>query len=399
MQILKLMVLSGKRLIKISNLILFLSLSVGLRANIARHSSILNEFLNGNNKAVIDSLKTFKHYNNDDSAFYNLYMGKLASNIATSERFYLEAIKQGRETAYYKDTCLEMGKIRFFERRYSDALEYLECAGDYADTHFWKARTYYKQGKNYRKARTEAELFINSSDNVDKVKLAYYTIADSWAETYDHDKAIEVLVQMAEKFPELLKSQYYLLKLGNYQFKTDNPKTSYEFYKQVVSIDRLSSYAYEAEKQLYVLKTLFKDCIDLSCLYPGNEVKPENRPVLPLKEITSKKPKEETEAEHNFALAEIRSTYLNSNPIRVDNPGKGIYLQIGRFGVENNASNLATKVREKQINCSYFKTVFNDKDSYVVLAGPFVDGSRAGSAKQILKSMNINSFLKVINEQ
>ncbi len=392
------MVLSGRRLIRLSLTIVGLSIGISLSAVVPRHANLIEQYKKGNSKVVADSLKTFKHYNNVDSAFYNLYMGKLASNIETSERFFLEAIKKGRNTEYYPEICLEMGKIRFFERRYKDALEYLACAKDYGDTHFWKARAYYKQAKNYRKARSAARAYIETSKDIDKVKLAYYTIADSWAETYDHDKAIDVLVEMGEKYPDLLQSQYYLLKLGNYQFKTDAPKTSYEFYKQVILIDRLSSYAFEAEKQLYVLKTLFKDSIDLACLYPGEDVKPENKPVLPLKKITKKKPKQENKVEHDKALAEIRQNYLGTNPVRVDKPGEGIYLQLGRFGVENNASNLVTKVRSKQINCSYFKTAFKEKDSFVVLAGPFTDGSKAGSAKKVLKTMQINSFLKVINE-
>jgi tetratricopeptide (TPR) repeat protein len=364
-----------------------------------RHQTIINEFKKGNKQAVRDSLSAFKQYNPDDTAFYNLYMGKIETNLTTAEGFFLKAIEQGRKGSYYEDTCMEMGKIRFFQRRYSDAVEYLQHVSNNPDAHFWLARSYFKTGKQYERARSEAAIYISASTDDERKKLAYFTIADSWADSNRYPEALKVLENLASAYPEILNSQNYLLKMGNYIFKTDKPNCSYDYYKQVVSIDRFTPYAFEAEKQLYVLKTMYKSSVDLSCLYPEDEIEPDKKPQInPIVETVVATPapvKDELQPE---LREDITAAFENMKPVRINKPEKGMYLQLGRFTVEKNANQVVEKVRNCKINSCYYIANYQDQDTFVVLAGPFENGSEAGTAKKILKEMEINSFLRVVNE-
>ncbi|MBN2829718.1 MAG: SPOR domain-containing protein [Candidatus Cloacimonetes bacterium] len=363
----------------------------------ARHQMIVDEFEKGNKQAVQDSLSAFKQYDSEDTAFYNLYMGKIETNLTTAETFFLKAIKEGRKGAYYEDTCLEMGKIRFFQRRYSDAVEYLQHIRSIPEAHFWLARAYYKTGKQFERARSEAAVYISASTDDERKKLAYFTIADSWADNYRYPEAIKALNNLANAYPDMLQSQYYLLKMGNYIFKTEKPNDSYEYYKQVVSIDRFTPYAYEAEKQLYILKTMFKSSVDLSCLYPEGEIEPDKKPQVTIKEepIVEVPKKEEIKPE---IREDIVATFEAMKPVKINKPEKGMYLQLGRFSVEKNANQVVEKVRNCKINSCYYIANYQDQDTFVVLAGPFATGTEAGAAKKILKELEINSFLRVVNE-
>ncbi|MDP8231809.1 MAG: SPOR domain-containing protein [Candidatus Zophobacter franzmannii] len=384
--------------------ILLSLLTTVLFGQTGRYARIQSDFQKGNKKAVKDSLSGFKQYSKDDTSFYNLYMGRLESNFKTAESFFLKVIKAGKRGMFYDEASLEMGKIRFFERHYKEAMNYFKQIKSIDEAHFWLARTYYKSGKNLSKARAEAKVYLNVAKDVEKKKLAYFTVSDAYADEYKYPDAIRVLGQMGDVYPELLKSQSYLLKLGHYNFKTVKPHNSYEYYKQTVELDRFTPYAFEAEKQLYILKNKFKETVDLSCLYPEGDVEPDKKPQVKRPRPKDKPiPKKTTVAKKKDVIepdlkAKLVSSYDGDLPKKVNKPEKGRYLQLGRFTVERNANKMVVKIRKSKINGCYYISEYQDKDTYVVLAGPFKSGSGASTAKKMLEAMEINSFIKVVND-
>lgn len=303
---------------------------------------LLIPFLNGNNPELEKK--------------YNLAKQTLKQKDFLKQ--FEELSSQHKDDYYGQLALLELAKSHLLDRSYKEAISCLEkiYIPEIEEKQYWLAKAYLNEDK-YQLAIISAQLYISETKNLDNAEVAFFIVAEAYLLQHKYKQALETLesLRISKYIKNNIPFLYY--KMGNCSELLGKYIDALVYYKKLKQEFPYNQYSYLAEERIFKLKN--DDMIDID--------------LATFNSHRIQEPKVETKAATGEDLK--------------------IYLQVGAFSSEANATNLGKKVKMVGYKYTIFPKMQNNTKLYIVAAGPFEDEIKLRQALQVLEHNGIKSFM------
>lgn len=337
---------------------------------------------NGDLDALAGALITLKPNIDEERAFvqfYNALLEKQSSQVMES----LKSLGQKYPTTLYAQKgMLELAKLHILDRDIELALAQLRkiSANELSEKSYWQAVCSF-QNSEWQNTINHAENYLRLIQNGIYTEEAYYLISDSYIYMNKASSAISSLNKLKAIKDLPTDNQYFYYRLGYAHELTTNNKEAVAQYKEGYLLNKFSQIAYMIEDRLFGMRESFGSSIDIAFLYPYVE--------LQLDEVST------VVNTNGQVTATPPPPPVNGNlPLKVsEKPSGDYFIQAGRFSSENNASNLAKKIRALEISAVYYEAFHNNAKTWVVVCGPFSTQQDAIFAHSKLRENEVDCFI------
>lgn len=322
----------------------------------------------------------------DEKAIVLYYKAMLTSDVEVTKTNLQALIDAYPKTHYAQKSLLELGNLFLLDRNYDRALAYYNkiTEPDFSEKHFWIANLYFQKG-DYSNAIASGNQYIRLSKSSQKQEDIYYLIADSYINLNQYNNAINTLKKLLTSSIQIGEEQYLRYRYGYASELLGNKLEAVSQYQQGYEIDRFSQLAYLIEDRLFEMRARYGSTIDLSFLYPYT--------ASPLPDIVLAE-QNKTDNVTESVNPDTTSSVKDLVPKEIDAAKqKGLFLQAGRFSMQNNAFNLCEKIISLGLVAQYYKSTQFKDVSWVVLVGPYQTQFEAVKAKNLLTENSIDSFI------
>ena len=281
---------------------------------------------------------------------------KQISNDEYEVTAFEEIFLESPESYYGQLSLLELGKLEILKRDYEKAISYLNQIHHprVLEKEYWLSEAYFKIGE-FSTAIIASQNYIYSSENHDKIELAYFIISESYIQMKNYTKALNTLDYLRNS--EYINNNIPLLhfKMGYCYEQSGNIDKAALSYKKLKKEFPYHQYTYQAEERM---NNLGNPSVDPTLL--------DNPEIQVKKQI----------------VEESKDKVIS-----------GRFLQVGVFGSKNNADKMISRIDEIFPGKSAsFPRKNNGKIQHVVAAGPFDSDDEINIAKARLSEKNISSF-------
>jgi len=371
---------------RIPGLILILTmLSSALMANIrAPFLEAEKQYKNGDLDEFASHLLTLKPSNDEERAFVLYYTALIKTQLNEARTALSQLIDKYPSARYGQLACLELAKGYVLERNIPEAKRFLQkvVLPDLGEKSYWQA-VCASEENDWQAAINHADNYLRLSKDKNYLEDAYYIVANGYigqGKYYSAQTTLNKLKGM-EGYPTDLQYFHYLL---GYAYELGGAKPeALSNYKQGYELNRHSQLAFQIEDRLFEMKGKYGSGLDITFLYPYTE--------LQIVQDTTEKTgsQESTPSEKPETPKENQG-----KPLKITERISGkLYLQAGRFSLENNAAGLVKTIRQMSLPASYYEALHNNQTTWVVLSGPFDAREDAVSAQGKLRESGIDCFI------
>jgi tetratricopeptide (TPR) repeat protein len=297
-------------------------------------------------------------YGNNPELEQKYNEAKNSQNQSDFLKKFDDLVRQHKETYFGQLALLEIAKSNILDREYRKAISRLEeiFIPEIEEKQYWLAKAYLCADK-YQLAIISAQMYIADTKNLDNAEVAFFIVADAYLQQHKYKQALETLesLRVSKYIKNNIPFLYY--KMGNCCELLGKYIDALVYYKKLKQEFPYNQYSYLAEERIYKLKN--DDVIDID-----------------LTTFNSHR-SEETKVETKAATGEDLK----------------IYLQVGAFSSEDNATKLGKKVKTVGYKYSVFPKVKNSSKLYIVAAGPFENEVKLRQALQVLEHNGMKSFM------
>jgi tetratricopeptide (TPR) repeat protein len=312
--------------------------------------------------------------NNDDERALVLYLNAM---LKVKESDALALLQQAGTkypaTLYGQTSILEQAKILILIRQAAGAKILLAGinSASLLERYYWLG-VCAEMLDDTAGVINHAENYLRLDPRGEYSEQAHFLLAEAYLAQGKHQSAVSTL----NRVPEPKHRQYYLYLLGLAYQKAGNYNEALSNYKRGIELDKYSQIAFQIEDQLFELQKTHGSRVDLSFLYPYEEL---DLPIATGDSVST------TPATPPPSLG---------LPLKLGaKPSQGIYVQAGRFSVEANASSLSDTIRRLNLSSNYFEDKGNKSMPWVVVSGPYPTKGEADSARSLLLGNDIDCFI------
>ena len=360
--------------------VLLALVSTSLHANMRKNFKALEtSYERGRINEIASQISTLKPSSNEEKAFV-LFLRAMVENKSSqvSSNYLQQAISSYPNTKYGQLCMLQQAKLFVLERRAEEAKTMLDKinSSQIPERYYWLAvceemadrpSSVISNAENYQRLQSRGEYLEES----------YYLIVNAYMGQGKFQSAISTLSKLAAIKGYPTDAQYFHYLLGLAYQRAGNWQEALSNYQQGMEITRYSQVAYMIEDQIFELKAKHGSKVDLSFLYPYQKL-----------EILEAETSEETEQQ----VVEIETPPADTPLKLTGKPGRGLYLQTGRFGVEANARSIAHRIRGLKLPSGYYEDRSRKDVPWVTFSGPFKTAAEQDQALNILKENQIDCF-------
>ncbi len=324
--------------------------------------------------------------NHEEKAIVFYYTIMLTSDVETAKTNLQALIDAYPKTHYSQMALLELGNLFLLDREYDRALSFYNkvTEPDISEKHFWIANVYFQKG-DYSNAIASGNQYLRLSKPSQKQEDIYYLIADSYINLNQYNNAINTLKKLLTYPDRIQEEQYLRYRYGYASELLGNKLEALSQYQQGYELDRFSQLAYLIEDRLFEMRAKYGASIDLSFLYPYT--------ASPLPDIVLAE-QNKTDKVMEPVNPDTTSAVKDLVPKEIDvTKQQGLFLQAGRFSMQNNAFKLCERIIGLGLVAQYYKSTQFKDVSWVVLVGPYQTQLEAINAKNLLTENGIDSFI------
>lgn len=363
-------------------LILFLlgflaSAHADLRAPFLRAEKSYNE---GDLDDFASQLMGLKPANDEERAFISFYSAMIEANTAKSKDTLLGLRGKYPSTRYGQQANLELAKMEILARNIPEAKRHLAkvTSPELSEKSYWQSICAFQEN-DWQAAINHADNYLRATRDKKYLEEMHYQIAECYLNQEKYFSAQTTMLKLKNLKGYPTDLQYYHYRLGYAYEKNGAKNEALSSYTEGYLINKYSQLAYQIEDRLFEMRSRYGASFDLSFLYPYTELQI-------VKET-------EPSGTPNQAQTSSSSEIMNQ-PYKITERVSGkLYLQAGRFSLENNAGGLVKTIREMSLPSAYYEALHNNQTTWVVLCGPFNTRSDAVSAQDKLREHGIDCFI------
>lgn len=336
--------------------------------------SLENQYRSGNLDNVTDLLLKLKPTTDEERAFVIYYSAMTKSSAAECLNLHESNSTRNTGTYYGQLSKLELAKNALLDHDHKTASLHLKAINspEISERFYWLCVTAYEQ-EAWQEAINQGENYLRLNPDMALAESAYYLIANSYIKQNKSSSAIASLNKLKGIDGLPTDSQLFNYTLAQAYDNAGNLSDAVAKYRVAYELNKFTQLAYQIEDRLFQLRSR-NSSLDISFLYPYSEL------VLEIPADTSRtvSPPPVTD---------------QAKPLKTSGrPTTGYYLQAGRFSVEANAISRTKDILACNHPAVYFEERQNNKNTWVVMSGPYPNQTDADMARLKLISSNIDCF-------
>lgn len=347
----------------------------------------------GNYKDAIICYKDYLKKSTDEKTNEKLYLriARLTQNFNEAVSAYNTYLTKYPKSRFRFFGRFELAKLYLINGDYDNSkVEFYKIAEFSKGTPYWQtslieATKIEIHQSNFKRAIKNLYDILNEIDDYEDIGVAYYLLGIASLRQKSYLDSEEFFLISAGSFPESEKAATSLLELFKLYLDTKKEGKALLIAKMINELYTDSpenDEAYNILQKLKVDNTKSNETVELINLNENPEIK--KRTLRRLRE------------DLKLSLEYTKNTTTN-NPNE-----KKIFVQVGFFSQEENATTRLKDCRDKNINDVFIKKTKSSKSNdyfYRVLTGPFNSKERANQKLIELKEKNIESIILEINDE